>query len=87
MVKILKHSKSHSKKLAEIKGLEEDEIKALRKKILRNIANFIEDEGCLRSLDDFIEANVHDMIFSIIFLVLAVLWCATKRKLRYFQEK
>ena len=87
MGEILKHSKSHSKKLAEIKGLGEDKIKAFRKKILRNIVNLIEEKGCLRSLDDFIEANVHDMVFSIIFLVLAALWCATKRKLRYFQEK
>lgn len=88
MGQMLDYFKFNLKKLGEITGLGETKIKALRNQIFRNIfAKFIEDNGYLGSLDDSIEANIYDLVLSIILLDHVALRRTTKRKLGHCQEK
>ena len=71
----------------ELGGLGEAEIDVLKDEIFQNIAKFIEGEGYPGDHVDFMEANVHDLVYTIVNPVLVAVRRATKRKLRLCREK
>ena len=73
---MLERSKSDPKNLGKIKRLREAEIQDLKKKVFRNITDFIKDKGFLRNSKDFKEANVNDLVLFIIFPILRAFWHA-----------
>lgn len=87
ITKMLEHSKSDPKNLGKIKGLEETKIENLKKKVFRNITDFIKDKGCQENSEVFKEVNINDLVLFIIFPFLLAFQHATQEGLCLYWEK
>ncbi|RPA94616.1 hypothetical protein L873DRAFT_1415496 [Choiromyces venosus 120613-1] len=87
-----KHDISVSQMLAEskpeIEGLRKDQVQETKDKVFHGIVDFIEAEGYpTQSDEDFKEANINDLVFTILVPIIAAFRRNTGRKLLLQREK
>jgi len=69
------------------KGLGETELEVVKEQVFNNIIGFIEIEGYPVDSPDFKEANVNDLVFTILCPILLAFQSTTNRKLHLLREK